>query len=195
MTHEAIAADKEATAPTPTAGGKAAAGKAKAKAKAKKAAGKAKAKATAEPKAAAAGEVAAPADAAGEDQEEAEAKRGRGRGRGRGGGSKKAKLEATVAVASLEGVDAEKTDLARKKPAGAEPLALVATAEPAAPDFSDLVVITPARKAATTRGAFTSRAYDTTKTRAKRLGIIGDAASEHAKKAYKCAVAAWDSLA
>ena len=185
LTQEAIAADKEATAPTPTAGGKAAAGKTKAKVKAKKAAGKATAKATAKPKAAAAGEVKAPADAAGEDREEAEAKRGRGRGRrGRGGGSKKAKLEAAVAVASLEGVDADggKTDLAMKKPAGK---AKLEAAEPAAPDFSDLVVITPERKAATTRGAFTSRAYDTTKTRAKRMGIFGDAASAHAKKHTK----------
>ena len=59
-------------------------------------------------------------------------------------------------------------------------------------DFVDLVVMTP-ELAKKSRGAFTSRAYDTTKTRAKQqyddedqVKIIAKAAFAAAAEAYDC---------
>ena len=55
-------------------------------------------------------------------------------------------------------------------------------------------MLTLEQKRATSRGAFTTRAYKGTLTRAKRLGIVGQPQLDWCKAAYARAAAVWDGL-
>ena len=82
----------------------------------------------------------------------------------------------------------------KRKLATAEVVEAGATTTPIVVDYSDLLVLTLAQKRATTRGAFTTRAYKGTLTRAKRLGILGQPQIDWGKAAYARAAAVWDGL-
>ena len=93
-----------------------------------------------------------------------------------------------------------KTPTAHNKPTSAPPLLAIASGVAPTnlevwPDFSDLVAVTLTQKKATNRGAFTTKAYKNTITRAKWLGITGAAALVHAREAPTQAAASWDALA
>ena len=60
--------------------------------------------------------------------------------------------------------------------------------------WSDLVVITKALAKKTTRGSFTSKAYDTTKRRATVAKVPKQVITAVARQAYKDAAAAWDAV-
>ena len=58
------------------------------------------------------------------------------------------------------------------------------------PDFTELVKYDPATDTRS-RGAFTSQAYDRTKTATRRAGFCEKKVGDHAKAAYKAAAQAW----
>ena len=89
---------------------------------------------------------------------------------------------------------AEAGAMAKKKPAAAEVIEAGATAMPMVVDYSDYLVLTLEQKRATNRGAFTTRAYKGTLTRAKRLGIVGQPQLDWGKAAYARAAAVWDGF-
>ena len=89
---------------------------------------------------------------------------------------------------------AEAGAMAKKKPAAAEVIEAGATAMPMVVDYSDYLVLTLEQKRATSRGAFTTRAYKGTLTRAKRLGIVGQPQLDWSKAAYARAAAVWDGF-
>ena len=92
-------------------------------------------------------------------------------------------------------VDAEVMVTPKKRPASASDEAFSSLmAKPIWLDYSDLVALTQEQKRATTRGAFTTRAYKGTLTRAKRLGIEGQPQKDWGKAAYQQAAAVWDGL-
>ncbi|MDA8584145.1 hypothetical protein N9L68_07910, partial [bacterium] len=91
--------------------------------------------------------------------------------------------------------DAEVMVTPKKRPASASDEAFSSLmANPMCVDYSDLVALTQEKKRATTRGAFTTRAYKGTLTRAKRLGIEGQPQNDWGKAAYQQAAAVWDGL-